>query len=1489
MRKLKQALVWMTVVALLFTGGQMSFAESLSADETSNVTQQSTEDTQGLQQDEEDMPQAEEPVEQSQNDEAEQNADYQAIEVNETPQEEDESVTVKEVDAKNVRITHEEGVTVILRTATGSIVQPCEDSGTEAAFDVAPGNYTWITTLDNDYHATGEVTVGSGTAEAVQVEGVTPKKEALVKSLAVKSSTGTTAVEYEADRDFSWKDHEYSYFLSDSTTGFAVYADREDKAIAIECGAYTRTDTGAQVKEKTLLSSNVGSLSGKQALTGFITNGGKGNSVIITAGKTDGDVTYYQEYKLTAKRIATVSSLEVKDANNVSYPLMKNGDETKKGFDSDVPDYTINIGKKMGTLDFTFGFPGASRENNVTGNYTITVNGQDFSRTGANQKETKTVFLDPSKDQEVVTLTVASEYPENRVRQYNVTVNKIPQTALRFDLSPKDGSVYLIENLSGNRVWPEEDGSFDLMKGASYTYTATAYGYVGTKAEFVAEESKTIKVALKKAEKNTEIDENIEAEWPYFRADENNNGVVDIELPTKAEEAVLYWANKIGEGYSSGAAGSPILADGYIYTYAGNKVFKVNPMTGKVEAFGTMVGSSSFAINSPTYAEGMIFIGLSNGTVQAFNAKTLESLWVYKDSLGGQPNCPITYRDGYIYTGFWNSETKQANMVCLSITDEDPSRTQESKLATWIHTDAGFYWAGAYASQNYVIVGTDDGESGYTKGYGDLLSLNPTTGQVIDRIENGFAGDIRSSIMYDEKTNRYYFTTKGGYFCSVAVNADGTFKHDSVTRLYLDNYTDNAATPPMSTSTPVVHNGRAYIGVSGISQFGQYSGHNITVIDLTGAQPEIAYTVRTKGYPQTSGLLTTAYDEGDGTVYVYFFDNYTPGQLRMLRDKPGQLAPDLTQKESVSSGGTTTEYDAAYTLFTPFGKQAQYAICSPIADEWGNIYFKNDSAYMMMLGAVITKLEVTKQPDKTVYLPGQKFSGDGMTVTATYANGKTRDVTAYVKYTNQELTMDDTEIDIIFDIGEHMQMYQDKDGVAGTVYVTPQTSVKIKMSDGTCEGGCTEWKSIRVQKEATCTEDGEQLLACTVCGNEKTEIIPAAHVMGEWIYEDPDPDKFSQNEDGDTVVSGTKVQKCTRKGCDHQNSEMYSNVLKVETKTDGALEKDAGSEAALGEAGYEEALAILKQPDANMTEKEKKELAAQKQAILAAVSAGTPIIMELTCEEPDLTKEEIRKDRDKIAENMKQNENMLMLLDIKLNLKTTKGDILAKITELHNNNLVTLQIKLEDWQLKEGRTFSIVSVHDGKFKSLSTNRDGNLLTAQSGAFSVYAVLYEDTEGGTPMQSGGTVTGMSSGSTNTIADRSGSASSNSLKMLRNGEMSEGLTELGGDDAVPERITPDMERDSWSLVNLIIVFMIAALCIVMIIGIRRNKPEGLKKLASLLSIVPATAAIVTFAITQDLTQEMGYADNNTLTMAIILLAQILVFFLTKANLDTADDSE
>ena len=72
-------------------------------------------------------------------------------------------------------------------------------------------------------------------------------------------------------------------------------------------------------------------------------------------------------------------------------------------------------------------------------------------------------------------------------------------------------------------------------------------------------------------------------------------------------------------------------------------------------------------------------------------------------------------------------------------------------------------------------------------------------------------------------------------------------------------------------------------------------------------------------------------------------------------------------------------------------------------------------------------------PDKTQYRAGDVFDGTGMKVMATYTNGMTRDITDYVTWSEEPLTKDDTEFLIRF---EHV-MYQDADGISGTVYTAP--------------------------------------------------------------------------------------------------------------------------------------------------------------------------------------------------------------------------------------------------------------------------------------------------------------------------------------------------------------------------------------------------------------------------------------------------------------------
>ena len=959
-------------------------------------------------------------------------------------------INVSLVSAAQVTVEHGAGTEVRLISDTGSLISPDLDDGERAVFTAAPGTYSWDAVRDEYYHASGSFTLGQ---EPVTISASEPVVETLLTGLSVKAGTSAKAKAYDLDQAFKPEDHEIKVLVPDSASSFYIYPTAVQGAAAVR-GSYTDIQ-GTLVPEETLTKSYASCIR-------FIRYGGGNNSVTIRVSREDQGVTYYQEYVLETSRVASISDLTAASGSGtVSVIKLENGQETQdRTFDPDHYTYYAKIPEGCEELEL-----GVSLNLSWTANtaYTVSCGGESYSSTEDGNSFSFSVSLDPEKSAENIEVRAALEGEGNRASVYTLKVIKLPSVYLTIVPTPDDALVSLEEDVTSERVKLGEDGRFTILPSTDYTYTVTRKGYAGTSGKVNVTKDETITVALTPAPENGDINTGLSTEWPRFRYDENNNGVTDHPLPSDSSKTTIYWANRVGAGYGANATGCPIMAGGYLYTYASRNILKIDPMSGRVVCSGDMAAGSSFAINSPTYAEGMIFCALSNGMVQAFNAETLESLWVYKDPLGGQPNCPISYAEGYVYTGFWVGETKKANFVCLSVTDEDPASPTEQKMASWRVKDNGFYWAGAYVGpadhpetgKTYVVVGTDDGDSGTTSAYGSLLSIDQTTGFVTDRIDNVCVGDIRSSICFDQATGRMLFTSKGGWFCSVKIKADGTFDRDTLMTLYLSKDGRSQQTPPSSSSTPCVYNGRAYVGASGTGAYSDYSGHAILVIDIESN--EIVYSVPTKGNPQTSGLVTTSGAGGDGSVYVYFIDNASPGILRVIKDRPGQTAPDRTVTEVDRNGN---EHQVAYSLFTPYSAQAQYAICSPISDEYGNIYFKNDSAYMMKIGPTIESLEVTAMPDKLSYEAGEVFDPTGMEVTAHYSNGVSRVIPEeYLSVPGVSLTADDLEINIRLDLGEYMVTYQDKDGKPGSLYEPPMAVVPIQV-DGS--GGAVESGIVRL-------------------------------------------------------------------------------------------------------------------------------------------------------------------------------------------------------------------------------------------------------------------------------------------------------------------------------------------------------------------------------------------------------------------------------------------
>ena len=814
--------------------------------------------------------------------------------------------------------------------------------GYDASNAVVKVNDTEVTGTDGTY------TVKNVDSDLkITVEGVTEAVKAVTGLSVLKfgdTSTESKAQMFQLIPAFDPAVKEYTVLVPDNTNMFYAWATRaDDRSSSTTITAkWTNLNTDKASTQK--LTS--GKASG-QNLAGFAPTGTKVNTMTIEV--VDGDVT--DEYKLTSVRVAPSLT-----------GLSLNGVRLGESFSATKTAYTASTANESVTVVAT------PRDES----YTVTINGGSETTVPLNLGEN------------VITIVVKN--PGGYTTTYTITVTRLASIVVDFSVEPAGANI-TVWDANKDKVAPT-DGKYTVMSGAEYTYLVQKDGYVSQKSTFKLDESSTIVTTLAAATENPNLDKSITAEWGNFRNGDNNLGITDAKTPYDPEDAELLWAVKHGTGWAA-APGSPIMVDGDIYTYSGSTIRRINSMTGETVTEGTMVGSSSYSIVPMTYGDGMVFVGLSGGRIQAFNAKTLESLWVYTDDLGGQPNCPITYKDGYIYAGFWNGEDSNGNFACIDTIDEDHASTTEAKYASWTYTrQGGFYWAGAYVTDKLAIVGTDDGASGYNTNGAALLVFDRYTGELIDSHE-GIRGDLRSNISHDPESDRVFFTTKGGILGNAKIDWE-TGKILDYKEVVITNSKGTANA--MSTCTPSVYNGRIYIGVSGDSQFGSGSGHGIAVYTLNsdGSMTQ-AYVYDIIGYPQTSAMVSTAYSAEDGYVYIYLPYNYEPGGISVLKDKPGQTAPVTT---------TGTGYSE---VFTPVGTLAQYCICSTIADQYGTIYYKNDSCYVMAITSKIESLEVTQYPTITENEDGT-LNVEGLKAVTKLRNGLERDVSKYVSVIKNEET-----------------------------------------------------------------------------------------------------------------------------------------------------------------------------------------------------------------------------------------------------------------------------------------------------------------------------------------------------------------------------------------------------------------------------------------------------------------------------------------------------
>lgn len=409
------------------------------------------------------------------------------------------------------------------------------------------------------------------------------------------------------------------------------------------------------------------------------------------------------------------------------------------------------------------------------------------------------------------------------------------------------------------------------------------------------------------------------AGWPSFRGNAENNAVTGEATPATADDAVLVWGMQVGEGWGD-APSAPIVADGWLYVMSGTTIEKRSLVTGEVAAQGAMAAAPSYGYAPPTYADGVLYAPLGNGTVQAFDAETLESLWIYRDELGGQALSAITVAEGGLYVGFWNGETSDARFVRIDAGDDDPALPDEEKGATWaIARAGGFYGAQPIVGDGIVVVGADNGaRESDAEAPGAVLALDAETGAVLD--EEPMAGDVRTSMVYDGQGD-VVALSKAGELALLAVDGD-TGEFDRLATADLDG---------QATSTPVVYDGRIYSACTAADG----ATGRIAVLDAATLDELFSISLP-QGRPQGSLLLSDGLLDSTGELVLYATCNNVPGGLLAVRLAPDCASADGAQVEQI--------YDP-----TADGA-AQYCVSSPIAADGGLVIFKNDSGRLFAVG-----------------------------------------------------------------------------------------------------------------------------------------------------------------------------------------------------------------------------------------------------------------------------------------------------------------------------------------------------------------------------------------------------------------------------------------------------------------------------------------------------------------------------------------------------------
>lgn len=436
----------------------------------------------------------------------------------------------------------------------------------------------------------------------------------------------------------------------------------------------------------------------------------------------------------------------------------------------------------------------------------------------------------------------------------------------------------------------------------------------------------------------------VDAAWNGF-ANGGSGSSTDALTPTTKTDTPSWALNLLTEEQqkagASASASDPIVANGKVYLVTGASVWggktwnavlnEIDPETGSVLR-SLELGSSMDTTCRPVIAQGIILIPLSGGYLQAVSAKTFETLW-YSDAFTKQNLSSLTVDGDYVYINtldYWSGNGNDVqNGTVRRINIHTGAIAGSASVA-----DGGYYWSGGLMVNGYYVVGGD---------YGQVRVYSADLSKLVGSIKLS-GGNIRSALTVHDGYI-YAVTRDDGALHKLTIGSDGSITEAAKVQF-----------AAYSTSTPVFSGKYAFIGGTTVNNWKAKAKAKakglLSIIDLS----DMSVKQITKADGEELGFEskgTPLVSTHDGETYVYFTLNGAKGNW-----------PNYT------TGGGVYMYklgDAEATeVFVPGSGYANYCMASVVCDQFGNLYYTNDSGHLFCVKSQAHRVKFDAQGGSSV-------------------------------------------------------------------------------------------------------------------------------------------------------------------------------------------------------------------------------------------------------------------------------------------------------------------------------------------------------------------------------------------------------------------------------------------------------------------------------------------------------------------------------------------